>query len=641
MSNSKKNALKLLTASICMVILIILMVCVSVKPNKLLGSVYNINDIDANINKIKVGDVINYEINGNSKWKVIYIDKLNNTVDVVSKDNLGEITLKDKNDFNNALNTLQEEANKYVDGKYAISARSVTRADLEYFAFDKDFWTADNYNGSIATSNGKITYVDKNDFANDFYYLPFIEYRLNNTEGYNNGDEYNKDINGISKWFVVTNNYNNSLVLIPKDPIKFNVNNYSEFINCPDCIFNDIFNEYYQADSNVLNIGHLLQHCVGDCCEQSCVNDFQNIRNYYASKNIEFKILRGYFGTGSSEGYKSVYLDYDKFRLDDKWLGCCYGEDYKEYSPVTKGFRPVVTLKFSDKSIDGKETNTDLKVGDNVNYSALGYQNWRVLSIDENNNTVDIVSGGVVKNLYLQGQDDFDNYEDLLQMEVDAYKSGDKVISARTLEYADLSNLNKINDKVNAKYWINAKRQFNKKANDETSSPYNGMGYFNVGIMYYNQENISIEKKWVSLYIAPTSNQDGSLSLSSTNGIGNLSFTAGIRPVITLKLDQVEKLDENTKVEVINESNELDNKINKEQSSNNYYNITNYDSSDNDDKTSDSIVKGGAVNNYYGNSNGDDDKLIKYVLIGLIILNVSIIAQVILSAVIFKKIKKK
>ena len=640
MSYNKKNALKLLSASICMVILIILMVCVSVKPNKLLGSVYNIKDIEANINKIKVGDTINYEINGNSKWKVIYIDKLNNTIDVVSKDNLGEITLEDKDDFNNALNTLQEEANKYVDGKYAVSARSVTRADLEYFAFDKDFWTADNYNESIATANNKISYIDKNNFANDFYYLPFIEYRLENTEGYNNGDEFDASINGVDKWFVVTNNYNNSLVLIPKDPIKFNVNDYSEFINCPDCVFNDIFNEYYQADSNVLNIGHLLQNCVGDCCEQSCVNDYPNIRNYYGSKNTEFKILRGYFGTGSGEGYRSVYLEHDKFRLGDNRLDCCYGEDYKEYSPVTKGFRPVVTLKFSDKSNDSKELNTDLKVGDNVNYSALGYQNWRVLSIDEKNNTVDVVSGGVVKNLYLQGHDDFDNYEDLLQNEVDAYKSGDKVISARALEYSDLSNLNKINDKVNAKYWINAKRQFNKKANDETSSPYNGMGYFNVGIMYYNQENISIEKKWVSLYIAPVSNQTGVLSLSSTNGVGDLSFTAGIRPVITLKLDQVEKLDDNTKEEIINNSNKNDNKIMKEQESNNN-NVINYDSSDENNKNN-SVVKGGAVNNYYDNGgNGFDDNLIKYVLIGLIILNISIIAQVILSAVIFKKIKKK
>ena len=78
----------------------------------------------------------------------------------------------------------------------------------------------------------------------------------------------------------------------------------------------------------------------------------------------------------------------------------------------------------------------------------------------------------------------------------------------------------------------------------------------------------------------------------------------------------------------------------KEQESNNNYNITNYDSSD-DNGEKNSIVKGGAVNNYYGSGDGDDDKLIKYVLIGLIILNISIIAQVILSAVIFKKIKKK
>lgn len=158
------------------------------------------------------------------------------------------------------------------------------------------------------------------------------------------------------------------------------------------------------------------------------------------------------------------------------------------------GFRPIVTLKYSDELVKGKNLNNELQVGDNVNYSALEYQNWKVLSIENENNTVDIISGGVVKNIMLYGEQDFDSFEEILQNEVDKYKVGDNVISARALEYSDLTNLNKISDRVNAKYWINAKKQYNKKSVDETSSPYSGNAFYNVGIMYYNNDNASIEK---------------------------------------------------------------------------------------------------------------------------------------------------
>ena len=147
--------------------------------------------------------------------------------------------------------------------------------------------------------------------------------------------------------------------------------------------------------------------------------------------------------------------------MDNNRLECCYGEYYKVYKPVTKGFRPVVTLKFSNNVV-GKDSEDNLSIGDNVKYNALEYQNWKVLSINKDNNTVDLISGGIVKNLMLQGEDDFDNYEDILQTEVDKYKTGSNVISARAVEYSDLANLNKINDRVNARYWINSKKQFNK-----------------------------------------------------------------------------------------------------------------------------------------------------------------------------------
>lgn len=640
MNYSKKNAFKIIAASICTIVLIIVMVCTSVSPNKLLGSVYNINDVEKNINKIKIGDSINYEINGNADWKVIYIDKENNTIDVVSKKNLAEITLTNKEDFENALDTFQTEANKYIDGKYAIKARSVTRSDLEYFGFEEQFWTADNYNGAISFTQGKIEYIDPEKQKDEYYILPYVQYRVDNSYQYNVGDEYEVEINGVSKWFVISV-YSDCLYLMPKDPVKVNVVGNADFMECPDCYINNLYQQFRNQD-NVWDADNLMQRCVGSCCESSCVNDFEPMRNYYKSKNKEYKIIRGGLSRSDGDGYNGVWIDIEKYRLDNHRLECCYGEYYKTYSPVTKGFRPVVTLKFSNNVV-GKDSEDSLSIGDNVKYNALEYQNWKVLSINKDNNTVDLISGGIVKNLMLQGEEDFDNFEDILQAEVDKYKTGSNVISARAVEYSDLANLNKINDKVNARYWINSKRQFNKKSNDQTSSPYTGEAFFNVGIMYYDTTNFEIVKKWVPLYIAPGTNNNNIFQLSAYNGVGELSFTAGIRPIITVRLSNVIKVDENTKNEIINNSKETEKNISKEQETNNYYYVTDYDSSgDNDKIDQNSNDKKGTVNNYYNeeDDNGEGDKLIKYVLIGLIILNISIIAQVILSAVIFKKIKK-
>ena len=624
--NKKSNALKILITSICMVILIIVLVGVSVKPNRLLGSVYNINDLSSDISKLKVGDTIKYEINGYSDWKVIYIDKENNTVDVVSKENLTDITIEDKDDFDNSLSIFQTEADKYVDGKYAIKARCVTRADLENFAFGEAFWTADNYNGSVAYTSGKITYVDFEDFEDVYYLLPYIRYQMPDTGSYSTGDLFNEEINGISEWFVL-DNYGDSLMLMPKYPIKINMKESEDFFNDPYTYVQNILDEF-RNNGRVWEVGHMFQRYGNDR-----INEYAQVRNFYVLQNKPYRLLRGWFNNGYGEGYKGVYFEYELYRSDSNRVECCYSDSLRQYVPVTKGFRPVVTLKLGG-STDKKDLNTNLSVGDNVNYNALEYKNWKVLSIDEANNTVDIISGGVVKNLYLQGKDDYENYEDILQSEADKYKSGSNVISARIVSYSDLANLNKINDRVNAKYWVDSKRQFNKQSTDDTSSPFTGNGYYNVGVMYYDINNTSIEKKWVSLYVAQGINQGNQFFLSGYNGVGELSFTAGIRPVITLKLDQVEKLDESIKNDVINSSTNNDQYISNEQTNNN----TNNNVIDDTNK----IIEKGDTNNYYndyGNSEGDD--LIKYILIGLIILNIAIIIQVILSTIIFKKMKKK
>lgn len=637
MNIKSSNLSKILIVTLCSVFVIVLLTFFSIQPNKILGSVYDIDSAKNNLNKIKVGDSINYEINGYSDWKVIYVDKKNNTIEVVSKENLGEITLATKEDFENALDNFQEEANKYVDGKYAISARSVNRADLENFAFNQEFWNADRYNMSIAYTGGKIDFYDIDNFSNDYYYIPFVRFRVSNASSYNQGDEFIQDINGISKWFIIDSSYD-SLTLIPQDPIKFDVRDYPNFIENGYDTFEVIFDGFRQYSSDVLQVGHVINYY-----GSGRITNYQNINNYYANKGINYKVIRGWFDHQSGSEYRSVNYEYEKYNSDYRRFECCYYETFKANVPVTKGFRPVVTLKLGDIVQDGKNADTNVSIGDNVNYNALGYQNWVVLSIDKDNNTAELVSGGVVKNIFLQGKNDFESYEEILQNEVDKFKDGDNVISARALEYSDLASLNKIGDKVNAKYWINSKKQFNRKVVEETSSPYSGLAFYNVGIMYYNINNLSIDKNWVSLYIAPGTNQNNAFILSSYNSVGELSFTAGLRPVIKVKLDQIEKLDNEAKNSVINSAAENDQKIIREQANNSNNNITNYGNGDENDNPNNNIDNNIKTNNFYSTFKDHDgnDNLVRYILIGLILLNIFIITQVILSSIIFKKMKKK
>lgn len=198
------------------------------------------------------------------------------------------------------------------------------------------------------------------------------------------------------------------------------------------------------------------------------------------------------------------------------------------------------------------------------------------------------------------------------------------------------------------------KKEYNKSANDETSSAYATNGYYDASIMYYDVDEAIVKRKWVSLFISSGMSSGNSSALSNYNGMGDLSFTAGIRPVITLKLDEVEKLDDNSKSEIIDESKNNDNVINNEQNindnnyitndkqNNNYYNISN---GKKDDKTNelenidDNIEE---VNNYYnsGNKAGSKNKLVKYIIIAIVVLNIAIIGQVILSLFIIKNMKK-
>lgn len=660
--NYNKKTKYIILAS-CLVLVLTVFFASQLKPSRLLGNLYNINDVEKNIGKIKVGDIINYDINGYSTWQVVSIDKESGTLDVVSKTNVEDVTLTTKEDYENALEIFQTTANKYTDDNYAIKARCVNRADLTNFAFDEVFWNADIYNGAVAFSDGRVKYNGTQNAETTYYFLPYIIYKGQGEYwNYNIGDEYDLDINGIDKWVFAEQPYswNENILLIPSTPIPVNIAS-DEFSNNPEDYLNNILNGIKQSDSNVVRTGNMGNYYGFDLL----VNNYE-LKNHFKNKSSKYSFFSGSLNSYLRDsyielGFDTFNIDYDEETYEYKWI------NYNKEIPVTKGFRPVVTLKYSDKLVDGKSLKSGLKIGDNVDYNVNEYYNWKVLSIDEKNNTIDIISGGIVKNLKLYGQDDFDNYEQILQDAVNEYKVGDKAISARCVEYTDISNLNKINDKVNVKYWTSEKKDYNKKAVDDTSSPYATNAYYDASIMYYDINESTIQRKWVSLYISSGLNSGGISTLSAYNGMGDLSFTAGIRPVITLKLDSVKKIDDSKKDEIINNSKSNQDKMSNEQQNNdnsyitsdntkttenNYYTIINKNvkkskkSNDNGNgnevtnNDEDNIEDEEEVNKYYNESKGNDNKLVKYIIIAIIILNVAVLAQIIISTFIIKNLKK-
>ncbi len=664
----KKNVNKIdykkicITIGLSIVLIFVILFNTELNPIRLLGSLYNVDDVETSIGKIKVGDIIHYDINGYSDWQVVSIDKNNNTLDVVSKTNVEDVTLTTKEDYENALDIFQQTADKYTDNKYAIKARCVTRADLENFAFDEIFWNADIYNGAVAFTNGAIRYGGSDNPEEAYYLLPLVQYNTYNNYGaYTIGDEIELNIAGIDKWIFVNQPYSwsSTLWLVPKEPIALSLDDPNLMVDAETYI-KQYFESIKNSDSNISMVVNY-----GDYYSMENLYYDAQLKNYYKNNGIKYTFYTGSFGNNQGDNYKETGASIYKLDYDAETSNCCDWKVYREPTPYTKGFRPIVTLKYSDKLVDGKALTTDLQIGDNVKYSANEYNNWRVLSIDEENNTVDIISGGVVKNLKLYGSEDFENYEDILQSEVDAYKVGDKVISARIVQYEDMANLNKMNDDVNVKYWTYEKKDYNKKANDDTSSPYATNAYYDGSIMYYNIEDKTVTRKWVSLYISSGLNSGSNTTLSD-NGSGDLSFTAGIRPVITLKLDQVEKVDNNSGNGT---SSEQEENIAKEQqnnsekyvtndettTTNNYYTIINNRNNNDDNKKNnnnteisnnqndiekDSSSNEESVNNYYSkNTNGKHSKWIKYIVIAIILLNIAIICQVVLSVFIIKNIK--
>ena len=124
----KQNKRKLIITSGVTIsgLLIIVVFGFKFNASMIKGTVYDIDSIGSNIDNLQVGDTINYTANGYSDWEVLNINKEDNTLEIVSKTSVEDVAINCVDEqCSNYHDVLQETANKYLDGKYAIISRSV------------------------------------------------------------------------------------------------------------------------------------------------------------------------------------------------------------------------------------------------------------------------------------------------------------------------------------------------------------------------------------------------------------------------------------------------------------------------------------------------------------------------------------
>ena len=464
---------------------------------------------------------------------------MSGTVDVVSKTNTEDLTLEYGQSKEYYENKFQETANKYIDNNYAISAKTVNQNDLDYFTYDNEFWVNNVNDTNIVTSQG--TWELKN---YKMYIIPYVEKYFENIDEYNVGDIIEYLNNGVNRWVVVSKEEWNpsSLVLIPETPIELVIDSVDDNIGQKvnqiiESFNNDVFkfgNYFYRFGPD--NLTNLIPNFLNQQTERIY---FYYFNCYYKNNNT----LR--FECGGILYYENGEFSYHP------------GIFYTDSNPYTLGYRPVVTLKIKNEiqDKDKKEISSKLQVGDYVKYEIKGYKNWKVLSIDKDLRTVDIISGGIVKNLTLSGKEDWDNYEDIIQREVDEYKYGEQAKKATTLTSLNLKILKEIDKSILSRYWL-----LSKNINKNRHQDFNSVKYINYNIStisLYKYDNYEMYLDNISLYtdVIDEEGQD-----RYKNDILGHTYTAGLRPVITLKLDSVEKLPEEETKE-IEESTEKQEKI--------------------------------------------------------------------------------
>ena len=655
-----KNSRKSIIVFSCVIVLAVIAIFIfGSNITRLLGNVYNVDEIGVNIDSIKVGDKINYSANGVDDWEVLTIDKGSNIIEIVSIKPVEDLELKGYEGWLTAKEKMLEVANKYVVGDYAVGARNLNLNDINNsnISFSGCIWLDDQIVGKYNYSDIVNSYMQKYycrgntevydynfvDFWGNMQLMVIVNVADQNASSYNVGDDYIYSSNGVDDWKVLSINSNQDLLIVSAEG-QFVDWVTNDGIKNGDNIINNFLQNFYDND-DVLSV---------------------RIANYNdASKLVAAgiensnSIITGFNGYSSSGSYTNFFtsdptesytysVSYDNYRYTymyyATWGNPSYRSSNSNFSiySVSYGVRPVIKLKYSADDSNKEELNTNIKVGDNVVYEANSYKNWKVLSINKEDNTAEIVSAGIVQLLTLKGMKDYNNLDSIFQEVVDHYMEGDNVISARILTSDDIESLSSIKDRYSGVYWLNNKLVYKYK-NGLTS--YENQDIYGVAIGSYNTDSLNVLRQWVPLEVTQVASSDGFFSVMR---VGSHEYTAGVRPVIKVKLDTLIKDDdvknsnskeekivvpENTEKPILDENiivndEEIDDNKNIEVSENNDDEFNDYTVYDDDKKT---------VNNEMVN----DDKIISNKVLIFSVIGSLVAGATVSGIVVFEIAKKK
>lgn len=565
MLNNKKS---IIIFSCIVIVAIIVVFLFGSNITRLLGNIYNVDEIGSNIDNIKSGDKINYSANGIDDWQVLNIDKDNNTIEIISTKPVEDLELKGYEGWINAKQKMLEIANKYVVGDYAIGARNLNLNDItsSNISFSGCIWLDDQIVGKYNYSDIVNSYTQKyycrgETMAGDYSFLSIwgnmqvmviVNIADQDASSYSVGDDYIYSSNGIENWKVLRVNSANDLLIVSADGqfIDWATN---DRISDGTATINDYLLDFYDND-DVLNVRIANYGDASDLVAAGIKNNnsvITGFNGYSYSGNYT-----NFFTSDPNDAY-TYSVNYDNYSYSymyyAEWGNASYrssGSTFSIYS-TSYGVRPVIKLKYS---VNGgnveSELNTDVKIGDNVIYEGNSYKNWKVLSINKEDNTAEIVSAGIVQLLTLKGMDDYDNLESIFQEIVDDYMEGDNVISARMLTSDDIEKLSLIKDRYSGSYWLNNKLVYKYK---NGISSYENQDIYGVAIGSYNTDSLNVIRQWVPLEIKQATSLDGFFSIMR---VGTHEYTAGIRPVIKVGLSYLVKDDD-----VKNDNQEAENVV--------------------------------------------------------------------------------
>ena len=557
---NRKNLKILIPAAIC---LFVFVVALSGRGllSSLTSSVYNINDLSS-LDNVNVGDTINYSVNGYSNWKVLSVDKNNGTVEVTSTTNTKNLTIQPYQSVDDYNQLFQNEANRFLDNNYVVSARTINKADsLLLNDNSEEYWLANVNENTLMTNktgeSGTSAIWHRNSFnVSEIYVVPYIG--IQNPYNYipDVGTKFELSKNGIDHWVYfgqTSGDYENVLFLVPEFPVALPVSSLEDIGTVSKAYFDNFDTSGIYGYGNWMEkFPHNFHDLIMHYYNTNVFDNTETVMYFVAApgKNINtvdttYHIEKIY-GVGpndsdnGNENLTQIYM-YDPSNFVSSKPSKDVSVFYEPKS-LTFGYRPVLTFKISDSKNVGTSLDAYSYLGDYVKYEANGYKNWKILSINSDAGTVDIISDGIVKNISLYGKDDYDNYENILQREVDAYKNGSNVVSARALQDSDIEKLNEISDSIEPFYWFNRKtqRRLDSPNKFQTGVIYNELNY-DVGVLssrdVKNGTTGNVVGYWVSLY-----NDAGNLNNDTVSYVadGNLSFIAGLRPVITLKYETID-----------------------------------------------------------------------------------------------------